>query len=47
MIANREIDVRPMISHQFPISEVAQAFELAESYSGGVVKVILKFGNEW
>lgn len=46
MIASREIDVRPMISHQFSISEVTQAFELAESYSGGVVKVILKFGSE-
>lgn len=43
MIASRRLDVRPLITHRFPLSAIAEAFSLAETKRDGAVKVLLDF----
>jgi L-iditol 2-dehydrogenase len=38
-----EIDVSPFLTHQFPISRVQEAFDLAHSREDGALKVSLTF----
>ena len=42
-IRNGEVDVSPLVTHQFPIWEVGEAFELAHSKEDGALKVSLTF----
>ncbi|MDA1188776.1 MAG: zinc-binding dehydrogenase [Chloroflexi bacterium] len=42
-IANKEIDVAPFVTHQFPIGKVQEAFDLASSKQQGALKVSLTF----
>ena len=42
-IRNGEVDVSPLVTHQFPITEVGEAFDLAHSKEDGALKVSLTF----
>ena len=42
-IEGNEIDMTPFVTHQFPISEVQSAFDLADSREDGALKVSLTF----
>lgn len=43
LISEGEIDVAPFVTHQFPISRVQEAFDLAHSRGDGALKVSLTF----
>ena len=43
LIASRQIDVRPVLTHKLPIGDVQRAFELAESRAEGAVKIAMEF----
>jgi len=42
-IRNGEIDMAPFVTHQFPITQVQEAFDLAQSKEEGALKVSLTF----
>ena len=42
-IRNGEVDVSPLVTHQFPITQVGEAFDLAHSKEDGALKVSLTF----
>ena len=42
-ITKGEIDMAPFVTHRFPISQVQEAFDLAESREDGALKVSLTF----
>ena len=42
-IARGEIDMSPFVTHQFPIGQVQEAFDLADSREDGALKVSLTF----
>jgi threonine dehydrogenase-like Zn-dependent dehydrogenase len=42
-LAERRIDVRPIITHRFPLSEIQQAFELFAERRDGALKVFVEF----
>ena len=42
-IARGEVDVKPLLTHQFPIERVQDAFDLAHSKEDGALKVSLAF----
>jgi L-iditol 2-dehydrogenase len=46
LIANGRIDVRPLITHHFPLEETARAFELVSKRTDGVVKAIIRISAE-
>lgn len=41
LVAERQIDTRPLITHRFALAEVREAFELVAGYRGGVIKAII------
>ena len=41
LIAQRRIDPSPLLTHRFPLSEVAAAFELVAGYRDGVIKAVV------
>lgn len=43
LLAEGRIDVTPIITHRFPLSEIQQAFELFRDRREGVIKVIVEF----
>lgn len=42
-LSEGRIDVSPIITHRFPLSEIQQAFELFRDRKEGVIKVIVEF----
>ena len=42
-IRRGEIDVRPLLSHVVPVEEIDRAFQMAETYPDGVLKVSVSF----
>jgi len=34
LISNRVVDVKPFISHRYPLDKIAEAFAMAESHAG-------------
>jgi L-iditol 2-dehydrogenase len=42
MLANGRIDVTPLLTHRFPLSEFAEALETFESRREGSIKVATK-----
>lgn len=42
-IANSEIDMAPFVTHQYPIWQVQEAFDLADSKNDGALKVSMTF----
>ncbi len=46
LIANRRVDVRPLITHHFPLEDTARAFELVSARRDGVVKAIIRIAPE-
>ena len=42
LLARQTIDVSPLITHTFPLSEIHKAFETAEKRLGGAIKVVVK-----
>jgi L-iditol 2-dehydrogenase len=43
LIASRQIDVAPLVSHVFPVEKIQQAMEMAHSRSGNALKVSVEF----
>jgi threonine dehydrogenase-like Zn-dependent dehydrogenase len=41
MIAAKECDVNIMTTHRFSLERTQEAFDLVESYQGGVVKAMI------
>ncbi len=41
MIADGSVDVRPLITHRFPLAEAKRAFDLVADYADGVVKAMV------
>ena len=41
LVRSGRIDLDPMVTHRFSLDDVAEAFEVASSKSGGAIKVIL------
>lgn len=44
LIASREVDVRGMVTHHFPLDRAAEAYELAHSREDGALKVVVDMG---
>ena len=42
-IANGEIDVAPFVTHDYPISRIQDAFDIANARDDGALKVSLSF----
>lgn len=42
LVASGAINVKPLITHHFPLGEVGRAFEVARSGSGGAIKVMVE-----
>ncbi len=42
-IANEEIDVAPFVTHDYPISRIQEAFDIADTRDDGALKVSLSF----
>jgi len=45
LIASGKIDVKPLVTHRFPLEETLQAFETARTGSGGAIKVMIDCDN--
>jgi L-iditol 2-dehydrogenase len=43
LIANKEVDVKPMVTHHFPFEQTDKAFELVAGYKDGVMKAMINF----
>jgi L-iditol 2-dehydrogenase len=43
LIANKKVDVKPMVTHHFPFKETDKAFELVAGYKDGVMKAMIDF----
>jgi L-iditol 2-dehydrogenase len=43
ILAEKRIDINGVVSHQFDVGQVQEAFELVESYADGVMKAIVRF----
>jgi L-iditol 2-dehydrogenase len=41
LVAERQIDTRPLLTHRFSLSEVREAFELVAGYRAGVIKALI------
>jgi threonine dehydrogenase-like Zn-dependent dehydrogenase len=41
MVANRRVDLTPLITHRFALDDVADAYEVFSQQRGGVLKVAL------
>lgn len=44
MVASGLVDVKPLISHRFPLTESVKAFEMAKSGAEGAIKVMIECG---
>jgi threonine dehydrogenase-like Zn-dependent dehydrogenase len=42
MVANRRVDLSPLITHHFALDDIHQAYDLFSSQRDGVLKVALK-----
>jgi L-iditol 2-dehydrogenase len=43
LIANKKVDVMPMVTHHFPFEQTDKAFELVAGYKDGVMKAMIDF----
>jgi L-iditol 2-dehydrogenase len=43
LIANKKVDVMPMVTHHFPFDKTDEAFELVAGYKDGVMKAMIDF----
>jgi len=41
LVASGKIDVKPLVTHRFPLEETLRAFETAKTGEGGAIKVII------
>ena len=41
MIASGQVDVKPLITHHFPLSKALEAFEVSRTGAGGAIKVMI------
>jgi len=46
LIADRRLNPDPMLTHRFPLSAAAQAFELVAGYGDGVIKAVIELHAE-
>jgi len=42
LVATGKVDIKPWITHRFPLARVAEAFELVDGYQDGVVKAVIE-----
>ena len=43
LIAEGKLDTEPLITHTYPLSQIAEAYELFENKRGEVIKVAVEF----
>ena len=41
MVASGQVNVKPLVTHHFPLEESLQAFETARTGAGGAIKVVI------
>jgi L-iditol 2-dehydrogenase len=46
LIASGRVNVRPLITHHFPLEEASRAFDLVSARADGVLKAIIRISNE-
>ena len=46
-IARRRLDPAPLLTHRFPLGEVAAAFELVAGYRDGVIKAVIEVSDRF
>ena len=44
MMASRRVDLRPLVTHRFPLERTAEAFEIVCDYRDGVIKAMIDVG---
>jgi L-iditol 2-dehydrogenase len=42
LVASGQIDAKPLVTHRFPLQEVAAAFETVQKVQSGAIKVIVE-----
>ena len=45
MVAERRVDLTPLLTHKFPLERIAEAFDLFSHQRDGVLKVVLYPGR--
>ena len=45
MIAAGRIDPKPLLTHRFPLEQIAEAFDLVDTYRDGVVKAVIEIST--
>jgi threonine dehydrogenase-like Zn-dependent dehydrogenase len=42
LVATGKVDIKPWITHRFPLEKVGEAFELVDGYKDGVLKAVIE-----
>ena len=45
LVTSGKVDVKPLVTHRYPLEETLQAFETARTGSGGAIKVMIDCDN--
>lgn len=43
LVRSGKVEVKKMVTHHFPFSETARAFEMVDAYQDGVIKAMIDF----
>jgi threonine dehydrogenase-like Zn-dependent dehydrogenase len=45
LVTSGAVDLRPLLSHHFSLTETARAFQIADTYADGALKVTIHVGG--
>jgi threonine dehydrogenase-like Zn-dependent dehydrogenase len=43
LVANKEVDVRSLVSHQVPLTDAAEAYQLLDENPADALQIVLEF----